>query len=84
MKLFVLLFSYILFYLSFLKAMMELTNQEKGELVSKTNILLKPELKKKTSFPRIISQTFDKPIFNQSPLTQNPLLKLFLPKRCFL
>jgi len=41
--------------------------------------LKKLELKK-ASFLRIISQTFDKPRFNQSPLTQNPLLKLFLKK----
>ena len=33
--------------------------------------LKKTRVKKKTSFPRIVSQTFDKPIFNQSPLTQN-------------
>ena len=57
---------------------MELTKQEGGELVSKSNQTLKIEVKKKTSFPKIVSQTFDKSIFNQSPLTQNLLLKFFL------
>jgi len=50
-----------------------------GELVSRSNETLKIRVKKKkTSFSRIISQTFDKPIFNQSPLIQNLLLKFFL------
>ena len=54
--------------------MTELTNQEGGELVSKSNQTLKIRVKKKTSFPKIVSQTFDKPIFYQSPFTQNLLL----------
>jgi len=59
--------------------MMGLTNQKGGELVSESNQTFKKELKK-TSFPRIVSQTFEKPIFNLSPLTQNLLLKFFLKK----
>lgn len=60
---------------------MELTNQE-GVNWFLNQIQQKTRVKKKTSFPRIISQTFNKPIFNQSPLTQNLLLKFFL-KRIF-
>jgi len=52
----------------------------KGELVFKSKQTFKsPELKK-TSFPRIVSQIFDKLIFNQSPFTQFFLLKFFLEK----
>ena len=46
-------------------------------MVSKSYQTLKPKLK---NFFSEISQTFDNPIFNQSSLTQNPLLKLYLKK----
>jgi len=66
--------------------MMKLTNQTKrGQGVNwflNEKRLLKLELKK-TSFPKIISQIFDKPIFNQSPFTKNPLLKFFFQKYIF-
>jgi len=62
--------------------MMELTNQEGGELVSKSNQTFKIRVKK-NSFSRIVSQTFDEPIFNQTPFTQNPSLNFFLQKDIF-
>jgi len=63
---------------------MKLTNQERVNWFSKQNRLLKQKLKKKTSFARIVSQNFDKLILNQSPFTQDHLLKFFLSKRYFL
>ena len=59
-----------------LKKMMELINQE-GVNWFLTQIQLKKSKLKKTYFPRILSQTFDKPIFNQSPLTQKLCLSSF-------
>ena len=47
------------------------------------NRLLKLELIE-TSFPIIVSQAFDKLIFNQSPLAQNHLLKFFHKKIFYL
>jgi len=53
-----------------------------GELVSKSKQTFKTRVKQ-TSFLRIISQTFDKSIFNQSPFKQNPLIKFFLQRDIF-
>jgi len=61
--------------------MMELTNQV-GVNWFLNQIEKKPELRK-TSFPRIISQTFDKPISNQSPLIQKSFVNVLSQKDIF-
>ena len=66
-----------------MKKITELTNQEGDELVSKSNRTKKTRVKKKTYFPRIVSQTFDKPIFNQSPLIQKYFVNVLFQKDIF-
>jgi len=61
--------------------MMELTNQEGGELIF-LNQTKKRSFEKK-NFQGLYHKPFLKPIFNQSPLTQNPFVKVFFQKDIF-
>ena len=55
-----------------------------GWIGSKSNQTKKNRVLKNFLFQGSYHKLLLKPIFNQSPLTKNPLLKLFLSKRYFL